>query len=350
MNLSRPLLALLLVARLSLAHPLPSAGSNPAPVPPVADSPFVVGAKEVEAVIQCPKGIRGRNGGVVLLVHGTGTSGSESWEQGPWLDLLPDRSPGFDVCHVTLPQRSTGDVQDTSEWVARAVQNLATKSSTGKVAVVAHSQGNLNVQWALTFWPNAVRTKVSQFIALAADFHGTLVALGYCKQGDAGGKGCSILAYQQATGSRFITTLQVADGDRALAPTASIYTIYDETVTPEAGSNATSILGGASLFPLQAPELCGPLHPAEHLSMLTDPAAFEIGYRSLAAGGPIAKSSFDRESCNAFLTTSGLEQHGVARLASAAKNALADVDTVATAPRMGGEPEIKAYAKAYAPR
>lgn len=77
------------------------------------------------------------------------------------------------MCYVDLPSRSLTDAQASSEWVAYNIKDLAPKSATGKVAVLGHSQGNPNIQWALEFWP-AYRPLVSAFVALAADFHGAL--------------------------------------------------------------------------------------------------------------------------------------------------------------------------------
>ncbi|BGP34990.1 hypothetical protein JCM10296v2_006814 [Rhodotorula toruloides] len=128
--------------------------------------------------INCPNDIRrktvggGGGGDVVLLVHGTGSTGPETWDNGPYIKLLPKAGPGFDVCEITVPGRSLGDIQTTSEYVAFAIQQLAAQSQTGKVGIVSHSQGGLNVQWALDFWLS-YRSLVSAFVALAGDFHGT---------------------------------------------------------------------------------------------------------------------------------------------------------------------------------
>ncbi|GAA5961105.1 hypothetical protein JCM3765_001228, partial [Sporobolomyces pararoseus] len=124
------------------------------------------------SAVTCPNGIQGKAGGIVLLVHGTGSTGAESWAQGPYVLKLPTAGPGYDVCYVDLPGRSIGDAQYSSEFVAYNVKNLAAKSSTGKVSLVSHSQGGLNVQWAMDFWPS-YRSLVHAFVGLAPDFHGT---------------------------------------------------------------------------------------------------------------------------------------------------------------------------------
>jgi hypothetical protein len=80
-------------------------------------------------------------------------------------------SDGYDVCYVTIPERSLGDAQVNAEYVAYNIQDLAAKSSTGKIYVIGHSQGNLNIQWALAFWPS-LRSKVLGFGSVAGDFFG----------------------------------------------------------------------------------------------------------------------------------------------------------------------------------
>jgi hypothetical protein len=59
----------------------------------------------------------------------------------------------------------------TAEYIAYNIKSLAQQSSTGKVFLIGHSQGNINIQWALAFWPS-VRQYVEGFSSLAGDFHG----------------------------------------------------------------------------------------------------------------------------------------------------------------------------------
>ena len=79
--------------------------------------------------------------------------------------------PGYDVAWFTSPTRSLGDAQVTAEYIAYNIKRLAQMSSTGKVFIVGHSQGNINIQWALAFWPST-RNVVSGFSSLAGDFYG----------------------------------------------------------------------------------------------------------------------------------------------------------------------------------
>lgn len=69
------------------------------------------------------------------------------------------------------PTRSLGDAQINAEYIAYNIRTLAEQRSTGKVFLIGHSQGNINIQWALDFWPST-RPYVAGFVSLAGDFHG----------------------------------------------------------------------------------------------------------------------------------------------------------------------------------
>lgn len=62
--------------------------------------------------------------------------------------------------------------QINAEYVAYNIKALAKKSKTGKVNSISHSEGGLITQFALNYFPSA-RPFVENFVALAADFHGT---------------------------------------------------------------------------------------------------------------------------------------------------------------------------------
>ena len=85
-------------------------------------------------------------------------------------------SPGYDIAWFTSPTRSLGDAQVTAEYIAYNIKRLAAMSATKKVFIIGHSQGNINIQWALAFWPS-MRKYVTGFSSLAGDFHGELLCL-----------------------------------------------------------------------------------------------------------------------------------------------------------------------------
>lgn len=84
------------------------------------DPPYSVSTAQLAASLTCPRGVEGKAGGVVLLVHGTGESehrrgwtcgpwvsrshhvsvyylgstGPETWEKGPYNTILPTYGAG----------------------------------------------------------------------------------------------------------------------------------------------------------------------------------------------------------------------------------------------------------------
>lgn len=85
-------LTIVALAARALAVPVAERASLP------PDAPFTISAAQAEALITCPTGFTGAKNGVVFLVHGTGSTGSESWANGPYVKFLP--SYGFDVCWI----------------------------------------------------------------------------------------------------------------------------------------------------------------------------------------------------------------------------------------------------------
>lgn len=77
------------------------------------DAPWSINTTAVESAITCPHGIDKKPGGIVLLVHGTGSLGWESWQTGPYVVVLPKAGKGYDVCWV----RSEGEVRDRGKGV-----------------------------------------------------------------------------------------------------------------------------------------------------------------------------------------------------------------------------------------
>lgn len=75
------------------------------------DPPFSVSTSTMASAITCPRGVQGKTGGVVFLVHGTGefdhglwiinyanvfkaSDGNGTWANGPYNLILPDMGPG----------------------------------------------------------------------------------------------------------------------------------------------------------------------------------------------------------------------------------------------------------------
>ncbi|EGG01384.1 lipase [Melampsora larici-populina 98AG31] len=258
-------LALLVLALVSTFGSLSAASNLP------EDAPFTVPKENMESSLKCIDAHEpmDKPGGVILLVHGT-LSTPDVWFN--YIKLLPTLRPGYDICHVNLPDFSLGDVQVTSEYVAFAIDSFAQKSATQKVKIISHSQGGLNTQWALTFWPS-LRSKVDTFIALAADFKGAKSAETACEEA------CPIAYAQQKPNSNLIQALDsnqdCESGASALVSTFSIYSESDNIVTPEFPPNeAASYLSGAKMIPIQS--FCGEAYNLTHIPIVFDSSIYQI--------------------------------------------------------------------------
>ncbi|BGP51219.1 hypothetical protein JCM10450v2_007148 [Rhodotorula kratochvilovae] len=283
------------------------------------------------ATLNCPNGIQGKKGGVVLLVHGTGSTAEETWGNGPYLDLLPDAGPGFDVCTVTIPNRSLLDIQVNSEYIAFLIPHLAMKSATGTIGLVTHSQGGLNAQWALDFWP-AYRSLVSSFVALAAPFHGTAEGQPACLV-----VGLLTAVIQQTVGSNFLDALNVK-GNVALVPTTSIYTAYDDVIQPELIA-PTSRLTNAKVVRLQ--EQCSDAYIVDHFIIPFSSYAYYLAVDALTNKAVADVSRVPKTSC-AWLVNDVLLadfDRGPRILRQAVKDVLA----VVTGHKVQVEPKLESY-------
>jgi hypothetical protein len=168
-------------------------------------------------------------------VPGTGSYGGEAFNCN-FAKLLKNSSFG-DPVWLNIPGRMNDVSHKNAEHVAYAINYMY--AVCGKqLAVCAWSQGNLAVQWTLKYWPST-RLAVNNFIALSADFHGTIQAsiLMPFKVG-LGNPG----VWSQRMTSNFIKTLRADDGDSAYVPTTSIYSATDEIVQPQSGTAASAYL------------------------------------------------------------------------------------------------------------
>jgi hypothetical protein len=74
--------------------------------------------------------------------------------------------------YAHLPNRTLGDVRLTSEYVVSFINRMYSTTFKNAIDVIGHSQGNLNKQQALNFWPSR-RTKVAAFVSHVGDFQAT---------------------------------------------------------------------------------------------------------------------------------------------------------------------------------
>lgn len=141
---------------------------------------------------------------------------------------------------VNIPGPSLSDAQVNADYVAYAINYISALCANKDVAVISWSQGGLDTQWALKYWPTT-RSAVQDFIALSPDFHGTIEEAVVCPALTF--VVCTPSIWQQAWESEFIRTLRSDGRDSAYMPTTVVYSSFDEIVQPTSGSDASALLG-----------------------------------------------------------------------------------------------------------
>jgi hypothetical protein len=263
-------LAVLVAPALVLALTLAGCHGNP----DAGDPPLSVPLSVLDAARTCPSSFTSGHE-PVLLVHGTFTNADENWG---WNYRVALPAAGYDVCWVTLPNRSLTDIQVASEYVVRAVRVMHAQSGR-KVDIIGHSQGGLQPRWAVRWWPSLLK-KVDDLVTLAAPNHGTVVA-------DPANPSCPS-CWQMKTTSAFIAALNTPDetpGTNAASPSYSaLYTITDELVQPFA-PNPTAALAGASNILVNGPGVC-PGRPLDHVGFAYDKVVYDLVVDALDHPGP----------------------------------------------------------------
>ncbi|CAG7961306.1 unnamed protein product [Penicillium salamii] len=267
------------------------------------DAPYTQSEEDLRAAVYIPEKFKyGADGKQpILLVPGTGDPAGVSYYFN-FEKLIPE-TDFADAIWVNIPNNSLADIQFSSEFIAYAINYVAGITNT-TIGVVAASQGNIGVQWALKYWPSA-RDSVSDFLAISADFHGSLLAEECLIPNSA----CTPAVMQQEYDSNFIKTLRSDDGDSALVPTTSVYSGPDEVVTPQTDPDASGALKnalgvGATNVQIQlaCPGLpAGGFYP--HAGLLVNPITWALFIDAMKHDGPADLSRIDLDPiCNRILT------------------------------------------------
>jgi triacylglycerol esterase/lipase EstA (alpha/beta hydrolase family) len=243
------------------------------PGPPLAESPDAL-AK----ALSCPATFSGTHE-PVLLVHATTETGQRNWSTN-YGRVLPKL--GYDVCTVELVDEATGDIQASAERTVYAIRTIAARANQ-KVQVVGHSQGPLEVRWAIKYWPD-VRNLVDDLIGIAAPYHGWRQTDIYC------GSACVAALWQMRMESKFMGALNAGDETPGDVSYTSVYTLNDELVQPY----STADLEGGTNVTVQ--DVC-PGRVVEHIEMVFDASVYGLVLDALSHPGPADKSRFDSALC-----------------------------------------------------
>ncbi len=288
---------------------------------------LTVSAARVQRAMHCAGRLAGARHDPVLLVPGTFGWGAINWGWN-YQKLLPTK--GWPACTIDLPGNGADDVQFASQFVVYAIRSMTHRSGR-HVVLIGHSQGGLEVRWALRWWPD-LRAHISDVVFLAAPNQGALYTNVHCATPDS----CAASLYQMRTSSAFLGALNRGRDGAVLAgiPFTAISTADDNVfVTP-----AEARLGGASNIRVQ--DLC-PQHHVDHVSLAFDGPAYAIVIDALRHPGPARLSRISRAACQTDTMP------GVTR--AEANRELAMYSTILAAalgphgPRAHGEPALAGY-------
>lgn len=285
---------------------------------------------------------------VIILAPGTGVTGTQTYV-GNFNKVLM-MGGMYDPVNLDIPDSLLDDIQQNAEYHAYAIKSLS--AQTGKqVGIVTWSQGGLDMQWAMKYWPSA-RPLVSDFVAISPDLNGTtLYGAGPYLETVQGALPLAPSLFQQEQDSAFMVTLRNHGGDSAYVPTTSIYSNADEIVQPQDGPTASAFFksnNGVPAANYQVQTVC-PNAPAggpfTHEGVLYNSFAIAIAMDAFANPGPGDAKRLDLPKVCALPLAAGLDANDKSltdgTIMEAAENIIYNTAVFNV---QQAEPEIKAYA------
>ncbi|KAE9969360.1 hypothetical protein BLS_005405 [Venturia inaequalis] len=308
------------------------------------DAPYSLTEEQLRQVIYIPSTFTYGKKPPVILTPGTGNTGYQTFA-GNYIPLLQG-STVADPVWLNIPGQLLMDVQVNAEYVAYAI-NYISCITNSNVSVISWSQGGLDTQWALKYWPST-RQVTSNFIAISPDFHGTVLAYILCPAFPK--LPCPPALIQQEYNSNFIATIRGNGGDSAYVPTTTIYSSTDEIVQPQ------SPVTGASGYLLdarnvgvtnnQVQAVCGGIGPAgtfyTHEGVLYNPLGYALAIDALTNGGPGQTSRIALTSVCAQTVSPGVDLVDV--LTTEESVVIAGLSIVLYPAKQINEPAIMPYA------
>lgn len=207
----------------------PPAPDNIYPQKQPGDAPYVVPESQLRAALYIPPGFTFGQKRPILFVPGTGVFGGVNFISN--LGKLFGNDGRFDPVYLNIPGAQYNDTQINSQYIAYGTNYLG--SITGNqndIAVIAWSQGNLDTQWTLQYWPST-RSVVTDFISASADFHGTTLA--YFPDPALADVPLPPSVIQQGYDSDFVLALRAGSGRSPYVNSTSVWSITDEIVQPQ---------------------------------------------------------------------------------------------------------------------
>jgi hypothetical protein len=336
----RGAVAVLIALVLGLTGTLAGARADASPARPkaartVPGPALTVPKAKLAGALRCPAGRAHPSRPVVLLVHGTGTTGEDSWPDG--LGAVLDRA-GSDWCMVTIPGRELDDIQETSGYVVAAVRRLHRRGGGRDVSLVGHSQGADLIRWPVRWWPD-VRAAVDDLITIEGANQGVPTASAVCAKG-----ACAPAVWQYRLGSQFMEALNRVPAPAGPSHTA-IGSLTDERLQPGLPTpTSTARIPSTAAANVLVQDLC-PGRVVTHVQAIFDAAELAIVLDALAHRGRADLGRTGTAACSRVYAP-GIDP-------VAATGAIAAVYAGAAGPTLAGpsttaraEPPLRAYARA----
>lgn len=309
------------------------------------NAPYSIPEPLLRAAIYVPPGFQhGKHGKQpVLMSPGTGATGGVNFESN--IGKLLSRESFADPVYLNIPGELLHDIQINAEYVAYAIDYLATLTSQS-IAIITWSQGSLDAQWAYKYWPST-RKHITDHIAVSPDWHGTILAYILCPGfGVGNGLACVPSIIQQDYSSNLVKRLRENGGSSAFVDVTIIYSLTDEIVQPQSGTAASGFLptsGSAQtsntfLQGACAGQPAGGLY--SHEGVLYNPVTYALVVDALTHAGP---GQFSRvQSACADVVAPGLSLEDV--IETEALIPLAVYNIFSYLPRALSEPPLMSYA------
>lgn len=320
------------------------------------DAPYSNTEATLKAAIKMPASFTFGKKMPVIMGPGTGVTGTQTFSGNFMKQLM--NSTTMDPVVLDIPDSLLDDIQSNAEFYSYAVNYISAMSNNANVSVITWSQGSMDMQWAMKYWPSA-RPVVSDFIPVSPDLKGSTIIdfTGALGDGVQGVTPIPQALSQQKDTSNFVKTLNANGGDSAYVPTTAVFSSADEIVKPQlnnaSGSGFFNDARNVGVSNTLVQDAC-PNQPAggafTHEGMLYNPVAFALAMDAMSNPGPGQLSRLDMPTvCGAALSP-GLDAADKQATDATISEAAANIFTYALSGKsIVGEPGIKPYAAKDAP-
>ncbi|KAF2124519.1 alpha/beta-hydrolase [Dothidotthia symphoricarpi CBS 119687] len=324
--------------------------NNPAPSTKIfpkkdsADAPYSLTESALRQALFIPSSFTYGKKPPTIFVPGTGSYGGINF--GNNLRRLLTGASYADPVWLNIPGGMLADAQTNAEYIAYAINYIsAVSKNSKKISVITWSQGGLDTQWALKYWPST-RKVVTDFLPVSADFKGTVFANALCLSTSSP---CPPSVIQQQATSRYVASLRSNGGDSAYVPTTSFYSsFFDEVVEPQSGTGASAYMNDArkvGVTNVEVQSVCSGA-PAgtfyEHAGVLFNPLTYALIVDALTHDGPGSLSRINKASVCSTYAAPGLVVDDV--ISTSGLIPIALVLLLAYPDKRTAEPALRSYA------